>query len=257
MEIKIIPAIIAAAFLIIFLVPFAKGIVCLGNCVGAALSAVILLIFVFWTPFTSFTGRVWEYKTGKIMLSALAALAAICIVIAVIISALMVRAAYPPPDDDNMTVVVLGCQVKERRPSLMLKRRLDTAYDYLSEHGNVCVIVSGGRGSDELISEAQCMKEYLISKGIAPERIYTEDSSSDTYENLKFSYEIIKEERLPREVALVTDAYHQLRAQMTADQLGITASGISCRTSWWLIPTYWVREWFGVTYYKVFGQGEA
>ena len=62
----------------------------------------------------------------------------------------------------------------------MLKHRLDAAYDYLTEHPDVPVIVCGGQGPDESISEAQCMYEYLTKKGIAAERITQEDRSTST-----------------------------------------------------------------------------
>jgi uncharacterized SAM-binding protein YcdF (DUF218 family) len=160
----------------------------------------------------------------------------------------MVKASHDNPDGRATTVVVLGCKVKDGRPSLMLRRRLDAAYEYLSENEDVTAIVSGGKGDDELISEAQCMSEYLISKGISPERIIMEDKSESTYENLKFSQSIINERGLEEHITIVSDGYHQLRAELIADSLGIEAYNISAPTSWWLVPTYWVREWFGVIY---------
>lgn len=253
METKIIPSVVTAVLLILFIVPFFKGIVCLGNCAGTIISAVLLAIFIFWSPFCSLVGRLWESKIGKVVVSAAGVLTVFCAIIAVVISICMLKAANSPPKNENFTMIVLGCQVKNDGPSLMLRKRLDAAYDYLSEHESVKVIVSGGKGDDEVISEAQCMKDYLTAKGIAQERIIMEDKSTSTYENLSFSHKIIEEENLPQKVCLVTDAYHQLRADMIADKQGIDADSISCSTSWWLVPTYWVREWFGVAYYKVLG----
>jgi uncharacterized SAM-binding protein YcdF (DUF218 family) len=159
----------------------------------------------------------------------------------------MLDAMYRKPDSSD-TVIVLGCKVKGTRPSLMLKRRLDSACEYLENNSEVLVIVSGGKGSDEEISEAECMKAYLIEKGIAPERIYKEDKSTSTYENFKFSKEIMQEYNLGSNLTVVTDGYHQLRAGIIADSLGIKTNAVSAHTSWWLVPTYWVREWFAVVY---------
>jgi len=234
-------------------VPFFKGIVCLGNCAGATISAVLLSIFIFWAPFCSLIGKLWESKIGKAVVSALGVLAVCCAIIAVVISACMLKAANSPPKNENITMIVLGCQVKNGGPSIMLRKRLDAAYDYLSEHESVKVIVSGGKGDDEAISEAQCMRDYLVAKGINSERIIMENKSTNTYENLSFSHKIIEDEKLPQRVCLVTDGYHQLRAGMIAERQGIDTDSISCQTSWWLVPTYWVREWFGVAYYKVLG----
>ena len=80
-----------------------------------------------------------------------------------------------------------------------------------------------------------------------------EDSSVNTEENLRFSKQIIEDNGLPEKVTLVTDSFHQLRAEMLAEQQGIETYNISGKTSWYLMPTYWVREWFGVAYYKLFG----
>ena len=167
MSLKIIPFIVFLGLFLLFAAPVATGIINLGNGVGMALSAVMMLIVLFWGKFTGALGRCWEKPLGKIVLSLVGIAAAVSIVLAVVISVFMIREANDPPEDENTTVVVLGCKVKNGAPSLMLKRRLDAAYGYLSEHDSVCAVVSGGQGSDESISEAQCMKDYtpLWSEG--------------------------------------------------------------------------------------------
>ena len=161
----------------------------------------------------------------------------------------MIKAMNDAPPDDNTTLVVLGCRVKKGRPSNMLKRRLEAAYDYLSKHDSVNVVVSGGQGEDEIISEAQCMKEYLIEKGIDPGRIYIEDRSVNTEENIRLSMNLIEKQGLCSDITIVTDGFHQLRAELIAKKLGINVSHISASTRWYLLPSYWVREWYGNIYY--------
>lgn len=253
MGMRVCPTLISFIIMLIFIAPFATGIVNLGNCAGAAISAIFTVIFAFYGKFTEFISCLWKKPIGKIIISGTSVIAIICIAAALLISVLMVRTAMDNPKGQKTTLVVLGCQVKEGRPSLMLRRRLDAAYDYMIEYSDVTAIVSGGKGYDEQISEAQCMKEYLVSKGITPERIIIEDKSSTTSENLKFSSEIIKEKSLNEKITIVSDGYHQLRAEMIANDLGIEAYNISAPTSVWLIPTYVVREWFGVAYQFVFG----
>ena len=80
-----------------------------------------------------------------------------------------------------------------------------------------------------------------------------EDKSVNTEENLRFSKKIIADNGLPETVTLITDGFHQLRAEMIAEKQGISAYNISGYTSWYIVPTYWVREWFGVVHYKLFG----
>lgn len=253
MEVKIIPLIISLGLLVLFACPIPMGILNIGNAAGIIISGIMTGICIFWKPFTEFIKNLWEKPSGKILVSVIALIVSICVILAIVISIFMVKSADDPPPDENTTLVVLGCKVKDGRPSLMLKRRLDCAFEYLSEHENVSVIVSGGQGSDEVISEAQCMKEYLTGKGISPERVFMEDKSTSTEENLKFSQEIIRNEKLPEKITLVTDAFHQCRAEMLAENIDIKPYNISGYTSWYIVPTYWVREWFGIAYYFVLG----
>ena len=254
MNLKLIPTAFFIGVFLVFLMPVMAGIINIGNCTGMVSSAVMAAICLFWGRFTACIGNLWGKPVGKVILSVLGISAVFCAVLAVVISISMVKAADDPPKDENTTVIVLGCKVRNGAPSLMLSRRLQAAYDYLSEHESVNVVVSGGQGSDEAISEAKCMRDWLVGEGISPERIYMEDKSVNTEENLRFSAQIIKDEGLPQEVTLVTDGFHQLRAEMIAEKQGIINTyNISGHTSWYMLPTYWVREWFGVVYYKLFG----
>lgn len=175
------------------------------------------------------------------------------IILGMVISGFMLKEMNDKPKDENTTLVVLGCQMKDSGPSLMLRRRLDAAYDYLIEHENVKVIVSGGKGADEPVSEASGMSDYLMARGISPDRIYVEDKSKNTEENIAFSKAIIERENLCGDITIVTDGYHQLRADIFAKRQGIRSYNISAPTSLWLVPTYWIREWFGVVYYLTLG----
>jgi uncharacterized SAM-binding protein YcdF (DUF218 family) len=79
-----------------------------------------------------------------------------------------------------------------------------------------------------------------------------ENKSTSTEENLRFSKEIIDKEGLCGEITIVTDGFHQLRADILAKKQGIEARNISASTEKWLLPTYWIREIYGVAYYLVF-----
>ena len=250
---RVLPTLISFILLILFVATLFSGIINLGSIAGTLISGILTVIFLRWDKFTDLIVSIWKMRFGKPLLVTAAVIAATAIAAAVTISIFMTKAASDAPKDENTTVVVLGCKVKEGRPSLMLKRRIEAAYEYLSEHENVKAIVSGGKGSDEAISEAECMKACLVEMGISADRIYMEDKSVSTQENLKFSKDIIERESLPQRVTIVTDAYHQLRASMIADGLGIETDSISSQSPVWLLPTYWIREWFGVTYQFISG----
>ena len=84
-------------------------------------------------------------------------------------------------------MVILGCQVKPWGQSILLQDRLDKALDYLEEHPDVQVVVSGGQGPDEPTTEAQAMYDYLTEHGVEPERIWQEDQSHNTWQNVRYT----------------------------------------------------------------------
>lgn len=249
-----VPALVFLIMLIIFLLPVSHGIVNIGNIFGAAASAFLTAVFVFYGKFSVMAKHMWKSGAGRVFLTAAAVLTAIFIIYATVISVFMARAANDRPKSGKTVLIVLGCKVRNGEPSGMLRHRLDAAYDFLSENSEAVAVVSGGQGSDEIISEAQCMKNYLVKRGIAPDRLYMEDRSANTEENLKFSSELIKRENLGSDITIVTDGYHQLRAEMFAKKLDIEPCNISASTELWLLPTYWMREWFGLAYYAVLGR---
>lgn len=242
---------LAALFLYLmdlFIQPMHIGIINIGNVFGTVGCGILLVISVFFGSFMKLVKSLWNSGGGRVFLIITAVLTALFIIYASVISILMFRASKDSPKNGNTTLVVLGCKVRNGVPSEMLRLRLDAAYVFLAEHTGTPVVVSGGQGSDEIISEAQCMKEYLVKRGISEERIYMEDKSASTEENLKFSLELIEKEGLCRDITIVTDGYHQFRAEMLARRTGMEASNISSDTQDWLLPTYWVREWFGIIY---------
>lgn len=144
-------------------------------------------------------------------------------------------------------VIVLGAQVRGERVTKSLAKRLDAAYEYLMENKEAKVICSGGQGTGEDISEALAMKRYLIDKGIDESRIIMEDRSRSTYENLKYSLEIIEDKDVS--VAIVTNNFHVYRAMHLAKYVGFTnVSGLAGKSDNRLLPNYMVRE--GIALFK-------
>lgn len=95
------------------------------------------------------------------------------------------------PEDEQLTVMVFGCYVRGEEPGRTLTTRLDAALSLLKRYPNADCIVSGGQGSNEAISEAEAMRRYLVSRGIAEERITLEDRSTNTSENLEYTFAIL------------------------------------------------------------------
>ncbi len=235
-----------AAMLILFLIPVFGGIVNLGNIFGISVSVLLIAITFFHKKLKHLLSSLWEHTPGKVLIIAAAAAVISGIAFVSVVTGLMIKAQCNTPDEPE-TLIVLGCKVRGDRPSRMLKARLDAAYDYLEENSGVLCIVSGGKGSDELISEAQAMKAYLTEKGIEPDRIIMEDKSTNTYENLSNSMKLMDELGLEHKAAIATDGFHQYRAGLIAERIGIETDAVNARIARKvLIPTYYVREWFGV-----------
>ena len=141
--------------------------------------------------------------------------------------------------------IILGAQMKTSGPSDVLKRRLDRALVYLRENPETLVIVSGCQGSNEPVSEARGMYDYLVGAGIAPERIMLEEASRNTCENLEFSGRLLN--RQENSVVLVTNNFHMFRALRLADGAGYAhVQGQAASSYPWMLPNNLLREFMGV-----------
>lgn len=153
-------------------------------------------------------------------------------------------------------VVVLGAGLHGSTPSLSLRSRIDAAYTYLSENPDTVCIVSGGQGPGEDMTEAQCMYNELSAMGIDPSRIWMEDRSTSTQENLRFSMELIEEKsgQRPYTINLISNEYHLLRAKMFARDEGVVAYGVPAKTPYVsLFINYFLREIAGVWHHILLG----
>lgn len=142
-------------------------------------------------------------------------------------------------------LIVLGAQMKSNGPSKALQYRLDEAIVYLEENPDTKVIVSGGQGKDEYISEAQGMYDYLVAKGIDPDRIIQEEQSKNTFQNLTYSAELLDKER--NLVGIVSNNFHIFRAVKIARKVGYQeVYGIAAKGEPFLQLNNMMREFLGV-----------
>lgn len=153
-------------------------------------------------------------------------------------------------------MIVLGAGVNGIVPSLSLVNRLTAALEYLEEHPGCIAIVSGGQGHGEDITEASAMRTWLLEHGIEPERIIMEDEATNTWENLSYSIDIIKEREgsIEGDIAIVSSEYHLYRSKYMAQLKGLDTVGIPGKTSYPILKiNYFIREAFAVAYLWVFG----
>ena len=132
--------------------------------------------------------------------------------------------AYDHVSGDPQVMIILGCRVMPGgEPSILLQDRLDTALDYLDDHPDITVVVSGGQGSNEPTSEAACMADYLEKHGVDADQILLEDESSNTKENLIYSRELLEEQGVDvgeEGVLVVSNGFHLTRSRMLAERFG-------------------------------------
>ena len=149
-------------------------------------------------------------------------------------------------------IIVLGAQVREDGPSVVLKYRLDRACEYLMDNGSAICIVSGGQGSNEPCAEADIMEAYLMDKGIPGSHIIKEDKSHNTFENMQFSKELT--ESSDASVGIVTNNFHVFRGVAIAKKQGFTdVCGIPAASTPLYLPNNLLREFFGVVKDKLHG----
>lgn len=127
------------------------------------------------------------------------------------------------------TMIILGCQVKPWGPSILLQDRLDEALEWLNEHPNTLVVVSGGQGPDEPTTEARAMKEYLVERGYPEELILEEDRSHNTVQNLRYSVELLEQRgwRAEQGMLIVSNGFHLTRVRMLWERVTGEAASLS------------------------------
>ena len=171
-----------------------------------------------------------------------------CVLLATVI--LSIKAARRVPSFDRDCILILGCQINsDGSLTNLLKGRADRAVEFArmqkeASGRDIVFVPSGGRGADEIMSEAEAVRDYLIRSGIPAGRILTEDRSSSTYENFRYSMELIRETAGPGDpkIAFSTTNYHVFRSGAIASAQGIRAEGIGSGTKRYFWINAFIRE---------------
>ena len=132
--------------------------------------------------------------------------------------------------------------------TITFQNRVDKGLKFLKNNPDLLVIVSGGKGFGEMITEAEAMRRYLIKNGISENRIIKEDRATSTAENFKFSRELIrgKEHQENPEILIVTSEFHMFRSKMLAYRNGFVPYGLTSETWLGVLPNCFIREYFAV-----------
>ncbi len=222
------------------------GVINAGNLFGFCVSGILIGAGIFWTPLVEFIKKLRQNGSGKAIISVFCVLVIIFFSLFFATLAKVVKHSEYTADNQS-TVLVLGCQIRGSVPSNTLRERCIVASNYLKEHPEAVAIATGGQGPDEDLSEGQCIYNLMTQDyGIDGMRIFIEDKSTNTDQNVANAKKIIDENGFSYDVAVATSEYHQYRAAMICKKNGLNASSIPSGSSKRAKPTFFTREVFGV-----------
>ena len=164
------------------------------------------------------------------------------------------KAAKKIPKFDKDYIIILGCMIKKDGSlTPILKNRADRAIEFSKMQKeatgkDIIFVPSGGKGHNEIISEAEAIKNYLIKQGISEDKIIVEDKSKNTYQNIKFSNELIKQKNSNSNVAFSTTNYHTFRAGIIATKQKVKIEGIGSKTKSYFWINAFIREFIATLY---------
>ncbi|MBQ9376073.1 MAG: YdcF family protein [Ruminococcus sp.] len=179
-----------------------------------------------------------------------------CVLLGTIITS--VKAARRIPRFNRDYIIILGCQIRQDgKLTKLLQSRADRAIEFAkmqseADDRELYFIASGGQGDDEVTSEAEAIKNYLLSCGVSPDKILVEDQSTNTYENFKNSMELIRShaEKEHIRIAYSTTNYHVFRVGLLASEQGIRVEGIGSRTKQYYWINAFIREYIATLYHE-------
>ncbi len=225
-------ALIADAVFMARVANFNIGVI-FALCMGLVLS--VLGVFF---PF-------WESVTKHGFLRAVKYI--FCIGMACLAGLIAFTALFGTLDNTDYTedaVVVLGAGIQGERVTRTLKYRLDTAVTYHKQNPDAYILVTGGQGPQERITEALAMERYLLNQGVSPDKILKEERATSTYENFQFAKPILDNALggASYRIAFITNGFHIYRGSVYAKLAGFSATHLAAESEWYTLPLDYLRE---------------
>lgn len=188
-----------------------------------------------------------KYK-DKIIMRIFKVFISFIFIVFVIVEGCIIYSANKDIKDKPDYIMILGGGIRGKSMLLIQLQRTEKALEFIKKNPDVKIIVSGGQGPGEDISEAESMKDYLIKHGVNSENIIKEDKSKNTMENMKYTAKILKtiDNRSNLKIGIVTSNFHIFRAKFLAKRVGLDAEGIPAPSNELLLPNFAVRECFAI-----------
>ena len=158
---------------------------------------------------------------------------------------MLVKSGKSDSQTEKNYLIILGAGINGETLSLSLYERLKTGLQYLEKYPDAVVVVSGGQGRGEAITEAEAMRRFLVDNGIDQSRIMLESKSTSTMENFKYSKKLIEEQsgKPVGEISFITSSFHIFRSKMLARRNGLKACAISAKTPDQIVVQMYIREY--------------
>ena len=157
------------------------------------------------------------------------------------------------PQKNKDYIIVLGSGLVKNQVSPLLADRINQAIafaekQFAKQRKKPILVLSGGQGPDEQLSEGEAMGNYAREKGYDPKLLLVEDQSKSTFENIAFSHKIINEHSSKHNITqphciFATSNYHVFRAGLNAKKAGLAMDGIGAKTKFYFLPNAVIREY--------------
>lgn len=206
-----------------------------------------IILFIYGFIELKFKVNIWG-RIPKVLKRTIIVLFSIGMSVFIIIEAVIIYNGHHYDKERPDYLMVLGAGLRGSKISTSLLYRLETAIEYNKLYPDVKIIVSGGQGPDEDISEAKAMKDYLVSQGIDKSLIISEDKSTNTYENFLFTKKILEDEtgKGDFKVTVISNNFHMYRAKYLGEQVGFECLGYPAPSHAASSFIFHTREFFGV-----------
>ena len=194
----------------------------------------------------------WAGRTMRILRLLMRIAAAVWLASFLIVLGFIIWMGQPDDGEDVPFIVVLGAGLNGTEPSLILKHRLDKAIEMSEANPDAKLILCGGLGAGDTITEAEAMRRYLVRNGIDEEKLILEDASRDTAENIRNAKAIMDslDGGGSHKAYIVTCSFHMMRSKLLAEKYGIEPYAAPVKTR----PQeyhYYIREYFSVLIYII------
>ncbi len=191
---------------------------------------------VIWPMFGHFTDKnIWMYAYGYLG-SVTVYFLLVMVMYTVTLTLNLVHLKLPKLD----YIVVLGAGLNGTEVTPLLAARIDRALEIYRKTPGLKLIMSGGKGPDEVIAEGEAMQNYAVKQGIPADDIIVENKSTTTYENILFSHRLMTPEA---KFGIATNSYRVYRALVIAKRQGLKCVGFGAKTRWYFTLNAFMREY--------------